>query len=193
FAYIALVPVVGERWLGLGATLIGLLMAAEGTGSLIGAILVGWLASPPRFTRIYVGGTVLFLAAIAVFALSRDFGLSLAALFISGLGVSGFSVMQSTLTFLTAPARLRARLMGLLTVAIGTGPVGMLVVGWLAEVVGAPHAILLTVSIGGASLAALMLMSLDFLRVRDPVAAGQAAGSSSSRQAIPSSSDETAG
>ncbi|HEX6144032.1 MAG TPA: MFS transporter [Geminicoccaceae bacterium] len=193
FAYIALVPVVGERWLGLGATLIGVLMAAEGTGSLFGAILVGWLARPARYTRIYVGGTLLFLGAIVVFALSRDFTLSLAALFVSGFGVAGFAVMQSTLTFLTAPPRLRSRLMGVLTVAIGTGPLGMLAIGWIAEVADAPDAILLFAGLGTLSLVALLLLSLDYLRIRDPAALAQADGSTSSRQATPSSADDTAG
>lgn len=173
FAYIALVPVIGERWLGLSAALIGVLMSAEGIGALLGAVLVGAVATPARFTRIYAGGTMLFLVAIAGFALSRSFGLSLALLFVSGLGVAAFAVMQSTLIFLTAPAHLRARLMGVLTVAIGTGPLGMLAIGWIAEVADAPDAILLFAGLGALSLVALLLLSLDYLRIRDPAAMGQ--------------------
>lgn len=193
FAYIALVPVIGERWLGLSAALIGILMSAEGVGALIGAGLVGAIATPPRFTRIYAGGTMLFLVAIAGFALSRSFGVSLALLFLSGIGIAGFAVMQSTLTFLTAPPHLRSRLMGVLTVAIGTGPIGMLAVGWLAEAIGAPDATLLLIGTGALSLVVLLLLNLDYLRIRDPAAVGQRDGSSSRRQAMPSRSDETGG
>jgi MFS family permease len=168
FAYIALVPVVGERVLGLSAFLIGVLMSAEGVGSLLGALMTGALALPRRFTRIYVGGTALFFAMIIGFALSRSFALSLAALFLSGLGVAAFAVMQSTLTFLTAPPGMRARMMGLLTVAIGTGPLGMLVVGWLAEDMGSSQAILLIAVIGSLSLVAVLARYPEYLRIRDP-------------------------
>ena len=41
FAYITMVPVIGERVLGLSAALIGVLMSIEGLGALIGALLIG--------------------------------------------------------------------------------------------------------------------------------------------------------
>lgn len=168
FAYIALVPVMGERILHLSAFLIGVLMSAEGIGSFLGAILVGAIATPARYTRLYAGGVAIFFAMTLAFALSANFLLSLAVLFCSGLGLAAFSVMQSTLTFVIAPRHMRPRIMGLLTVAIGTGPIGMLAVGWLAEGVGAPLAILLLEASGALVLALILIRFPDFLRVRDP-------------------------
>ena len=55
-----------------------------------------------------------------------------------GIGIAGFSVMQSTIFFLIAPAEMRSRVMGMVTVAIGAGPFGMLQVGLLADWLGAP-------------------------------------------------------
>ena len=40
FAYITMVPVIGERVLGLSPALIGALMSTEGLGAVIGALLV---------------------------------------------------------------------------------------------------------------------------------------------------------
>ena len=41
--------------------------------------------------------------------------------------------MQTSLIVLHAPAQIRSRLMGLLTVCIGMGPLGILLVGFLAD------------------------------------------------------------
>ena len=49
--------------------------------------------------------------------------------------------MQSTLVMLCAEPAARTRMMGVLSVCIGTGPVGFLHLGWLAEHLGAPWAV----------------------------------------------------
>ena len=41
---------------------------------------------------------------------------------IGGFGTAGFSNMQTTLMLTEAPSEMRSRLMGLVTVGIGTGP-----------------------------------------------------------------------
>jgi hypothetical protein len=44
--------------------------------------------------------------------------------------------MQTSLIVLHAPTHIRSRLMGLLTVCIGMGPLGILLIGGLADVLG---------------------------------------------------------
>jgi hypothetical protein len=44
-----------------------------------------------------------------------------------------FAVMQATLVYRSAPVAMRARLLGLISVCIGTGPIGFLYLGFLAE------------------------------------------------------------
>lgn len=167
FAYIALVPVIGEVQLQLSAFLIGVLMSAEGFGALLGALSVGALARPAHYTRIYLGFSFLFLVMVLLFALSRSFPLSLAALLASGIGISGFAVMQGTIMFLSAPTALRSRLMGILTVSIGTGPIGMLHAGYLAEWVGAGHAIVIITLEGVVALALTAWFWPELWRARD--------------------------
>ena len=99
--------------------------------------------------------------------------------------------MQSTIFFLAAPAAMRSRVMGILTVSIGAGPLGMLHVGLLADWLGAPAAVAL---IAGEGLLALALAVLIWPELRRPAALAQApAGATSSRTAMPSSSADGAG
>jgi hypothetical protein len=93
--------------------------------------------------------------------------LSLALILICGIGIAGFAVMQSTIVFLAAPAAVRSRVMGLLTVAIGAGPVGMLYVGVLADWLGAPAAVACLALQG---LLALALAAWYWPELRRPVA-----------------------
>jgi hypothetical protein len=67
--------------------------------------------------------------------------LALCVLFIGGLGEAGFCAMQATITFTATPAAMRSRIMGLLVVCIGFGPLGMLHTGAMAEWLGADVAI----------------------------------------------------
>jgi len=62
------------------------------------------------------------------------------ALLSTGLANSGFSVMQATLIYLAAPAAMRSRLYGVLSLCIGSGLVGFINIGLMAELIGAPWA-----------------------------------------------------
>lgn len=141
FAYITMVPVIGERALGLTPVLIGVLMSTEGLGAVIGALLVARYERPTQYTRIYLGSSFVFLLGVLAFAQSPWFPLSLALILLCGIGIAGFSVMQSTIIFLASPPVLRSRVMGVLTVSIGAGPIGMVHVGLLADWLGAATAV----------------------------------------------------
>ena len=166
FAYITMVPVIGELALGLSPVLIGVLMSTEGLGAVIGALLVARYDRPRQYTRIYTGSSAAFLLGVLAFALSTSFPLSLALILFCGIGIAGFAVMQSTITFLAAPAAVRSRIMGLVTVAIGAGPIGMLYVGVLANWLGASAAVVVLAVQG---LLALALAAWYWPELRRPV------------------------
>ena len=69
------------------------------------------------------------------------FGLALVVLFVGGLGEAGFSSMQATIAFTTTPPEARSRIMGLIVVCIGFGPLGVLHTGFMANWLGADIAI----------------------------------------------------
>ena len=153
FPFAAMVPVIGEAELGLSALPIGILMSAEGAGAFIGALTIATLARPAWFRRIYLYGSFVVGSMVVVFALSPWYGLSLALLFVAGLGAAGFSAMQTTMMFLQAPPEMRGRVMGVVSVCIGAGPLGVLHIGLLATWFDASTAVLIVALEGLAALA----------------------------------------
>jgi hypothetical protein len=65
--------------------------------------------------------------------------------------------MQSTLIFVETPASIRGRVLGILTMCIGTMPIGMLAVGLIADWIGAARAISVMTLCGMAVLTAVLV------------------------------------
>ena len=150
-ALYGLVPVVGIDVLHLKPSINGVLLAANGTGGLIAAILISIYGRYSQYKRYYLWGSILLSVCILLFAFSTNFYISLALLIVGGFGLAGFGTMQVALLLLETPARLRARILGLLTVCIGVGPVGVLHLGYMAERFGTVVG-LVTVGLEGALL-----------------------------------------
>lgn len=150
---LSMVPVIGRDRLGLGPDGVGLLASADGLGTLLGAIALATLPRPPAQGRAYVIGLVTFFLMVAAFAACTDVRWAAAALFVSGLGQAAFAVMQATLVFGAAPPERRTQAMGLLTMAIGTAPLGFLALGAAAEALGAPMAAAVSCAAGLLALA----------------------------------------
>lgn len=142
FPFAAMVPVIGVEEMGLTAFPIGILMSAEGAGAFMGALLIATFGRPEWFNKLYLYGSFLVMIMVAIFSFSTMFGLSLGLLLTAGFGAAGFSAMQTTIMFTLAPPEMRGRVMGVLTVCIGSGPLGMLHIGLLAGWLGASTAML---------------------------------------------------
>ncbi len=135
---LSMVPVIGKDELSLGPDAVGMLASADGCGALLSALLVARISRPGRFGRIYVIGVSVFLALLPVFALAPTPLIAALALFFVGTGQAGFAIMQATITFAAAPAGRRSQAMGMMTMCIGIGPIGFIILGMLAERYGAP-------------------------------------------------------
>jgi MFS family permease len=151
---LSMVPVIGQDRLGLGADGIGVLASMEGVGTLVGALALAAFSKPSMYGRLYVGGVLLFLTVMPLFALSTQPLAAGAALMVAGLGQAAFSIMQATIVFIAAPVERRMQAMGLLTMCIGLGPLGFLMLGWLAEGFGATTAALVSSGAGLVMVAA---------------------------------------
>jgi MFS family permease len=141
FPYAALVAPIGRQYFMVSASLVGVMAASESFGAFLGGL---WLAGgdPPGKGRILmVGGSLLFLVCAALMPLVPFFWLACTLLVIGGFGSAAFANMQTSLIITYAPPHIRSRLMGLLTVCIGAGPVGILLVGVLADVLGPLNAV----------------------------------------------------
>lgn len=152
----SMIPVLGKDHLHLGPEGVGLIAGVDGAGAFLGALVIAALARPGWYGRIYLAGVALYLASLIAFAVAPVVGLAGSALLLCGIGGAGFSVMQATLVYMHAPAEMRARLLGLLSVCIGVGPVGFFYLGFMAEAFGAQAA---TVALAAQGLAALAMTS----------------------------------
>lgn len=152
FAYSGLVAPLGLGEFHVSPTLVGLLAAAEPMGCLMAGALMaaGILRLDSHGDRrlAFAGGSALFLVTLIGMALSPSYWLAIALLVIGGFGTAGFSNMQTTLMLTEAPAEMRSRLMGIVTVCIGTGPLGVVAVGALSDHLGPRGAVLAMASIG---------------------------------------------
>ncbi len=163
FPFTSMIPVIGSGRLGLDPAMVGLLGSAEGVGAFIGAIVLAIAVRPGGFAPVYLWGTTAYLALIgclgvvslAVAGPLPSFLAAAGVLLAIGLAGACFSAMQGTLSYLNARPEYRSRVLGVLTLCIGTGPIGFLHVGWLAEVFGAPVALAV---IGAEGLLALLAL-----------------------------------
>jgi MFS family permease len=129
----SMVPVIGTDNLHLGPAGVGVLASFDGLGGLIGALLIASLARTAWYGTLYVSGVAVYLASVMIFASVPFVSIAAAALFIGGAANAAFGVMQSTLVYRSAPADMRARLLGVVSVCIGTGPIGFLYLGLLTD------------------------------------------------------------
>jgi MFS family permease len=152
--FTSMIPVIGRDRLLLGPEGVGILASLDGIGAFFGALLLALWLTPRWYGRAYVGGVILYMIMLIVFAVVTTPAFAGAALLLTGLGGAGFSTMQATLVYLAAPPEMRSRILGVLSVCIGTGPIGFVWLGWLADVIGAPNATAFTGLAGLLALAA---------------------------------------
>ena len=147
FPYIQMVPVIARDVLGVGEVLFGVLMSSTGMGAFIGSLVI----ASNRVSRqgtVYSLGAILMLAAIFLFAFSQVYIVSVVLLFLAGLGLSGFGTMQVSMALRAVPSEMRGRAMGAIAIGIGASPLGMMLVGQLAEALNTQAALALLTGSG---------------------------------------------
>ena len=151
--FTSMIPVIGRDRLGLGPEGVGVLASLDGVGAFCGALFLAVWLKPAWYGRTYLGGVTVYMVMLIVFAVVREPAIAGGALLFTGFGGAGFSIMQATLVYLAAPAEMRSRILGVLSVCIGIGPLGFVGLGLLADAVGANGA---TAAFGAAGLVALV-------------------------------------
>ena len=166
FPYASMVPVIGKEVLRADPVGVGLLTSAEGIGALLGSFVLANTVRPAWYARTFTIGCTICLSAALVFGLSASYVFSLGVLVLLGLGSSAFATMQSTVMLTAAPPEQRSRMMGVLSSTIGTGQIGYLHIGILADHFGAPWAIAIS-TVEGLILLALCVKFWPALWRRD--------------------------
>jgi MFS family permease len=149
FPMTSMIPILGREQLGLTPSLVGFLSSLEGAGAFAGGMAIAMFAKPATYGRIFIGGVLLHLTLVFYLSIlaavsggpNHSFVAASLTLCVAGVAMSGFAGMQSTLTYFHTAAEYRSRVLGVVALCIGTGPLGFLNVGWLAENHGVPAAL----------------------------------------------------
>ena len=165
FPYMQMVTVVSKDILHVGPLLMGILMASDGFGAFLGSVGIASRKNMQYHGRIFLYGSMLSLTALLIFSVSNIYIVSLVLLFILGVGTAGFGTMQSAIVLLVSKPDIRGRALGVVTIAIGAGPIGALIVGAMAEWIGPSQAIMYN-AIAGFVVVALSGIFMPAIRGR---------------------------
>jgi predicted MFS family arabinose efflux permease len=148
---------------GTSATRLSILMAAQGLGAIVGALLIGSLGRFKNMGLTWLAVQALQGLLIAAFAASRTFSLSVGLLFIGGILFMAVFSISFSIVQLTVPDELRGRVVSIYMVALRGGwPLGGLVAGALADQFTAPSVMI----VNGLALAVISFWILAVGRGR---------------------------
>ena len=131
--YLQVMPAFAKQVLNADAGGVGLLIAAAGTGSLIGNVGLASLGDFKHRNRLMIGTLVLFPTMLLAFAWSPWFWLSWAILLFVGMGSMSYVSLGTTVLQLTVPSGLLGRVMGFWTIGAAFVYVGALPMGVAAD------------------------------------------------------------
>jgi MFS family permease len=157
-SYTVLMPVFAVDVLHGDAHTLGFLMGSIGVGALCGALLLAARRTVRGLGRYIVAAVGAFGASLAAFSFSRSLPLSLLLVGLAGFGLMVQMAASNTILQTIVDDDKRGRVMSFYAAAfMGTMPLGSLLAGGLAGVIGAPR----TLQLGGA---ACLLGALAFSR-----------------------------
>jgi len=162
--YATLMPIFARDILNVGASGLGILMAASGIGALIGALSLASIGNYPHKGRLVLVGGILFSLSLILFSLSQTFPLSLLLLIVVGCSIVAQNATINSLLQTIVPDHLRGRVMSVFTfMFLGMLPFGSLQAGALANRWGAPFAVV----VGGVvTLLSVLLMHWKIPEIR---------------------------
>jgi len=150
---ITLMTIIAKDVIGTDAQGLGWLLSALGAGGMAAMIFMVF-AQLTRHMRVILYAGALYCLLLAAFALSPWLPLSLALLFLLGTCDGIWGVNRNTLAQTLVPDTLRGRVMSVVVLTTrGSAPLGRLQAGFVADVVGAPAAMLFGAAVIGAAIA----------------------------------------
>jgi MFS family permease len=143
-----LMPVVARDVLGRDEVAYGMMGMALGIGSIIGTSIVAYLSTRPGRGRRLNQVNLIFPLTLLAFALSKSYSLSLFTLVLVGISFIPQLSLCNMLIQSIIPDEIRGRVMSIYSLVIfGTFPLGALIAGSIAEVLGAPLAIAISAGV----------------------------------------------
>ena len=161
FPFTALIPVIGKLTLGLSPDGVGLVAASEGVGAMIGAILAGRASSVGHMWGNYIGGVSACLVGIIVMGSGQHIASVVPGIMLAGFGGGFFAATQVMIVYRLSPPDQRSRMLGILSICIGTAPIGFVILGYMSDLMGTSLSLIL---MGLEGLIAIALFWLFFRR-----------------------------
>lgn len=158
FSYSAVVAPIARIVFDMPPAYAGILAGGEPLGSLLGGLILASVTPRASPRVMMLSGSASFLVALAIMPFIPNYWLACTVLTIGGLGLALFGNMQTTLVLTLVPQAMRSRVMGLITVSIGTGPLGQVLIGAFSEGLGPLGAVLVTAFSGLVVLAIVAIL-----------------------------------
>jgi len=167
YNFTVVLPLLARNVLHVGSIGFGTMTSAMGVGSLVAALALATLRKASRQTLVV--GAAAFAILLAAVAASQWYALTLVLLVALGVASIAFTATANSSLQITAPDRLRGRVMSLyMLVFLGSTPIGAELTGVMAERIG----VRLTIGIEAAICAVGIAAALAYLAAQR--AAGRA-------------------
>lgn len=165
--YMVLMPVFAKDVLHGGPQTLGFLTAASGAGAMAGALYLASRRTVLGMGRIIPVAAGIFGLGLILFSLSQVLWVALLLLLFTGFGMMVQLALSNTIIQTIVDDDMRGRVMGFFTMAfMGTMPLGNLLAGGFAELIGAPR----TLIIGGfCCILGALIYARKFPLLRDMV------------------------
>jgi len=155
------------RSLGGGSITVGLILAAEPFGAMLGSVAFSRLVTPPRRLR-WMGALATAASAVLVlFAFRLGLVAVLAVLFAAG-AFAAFQLAANAAFVAAAPAERRSEAFGLAQGGMSLGQGVFMVAAGAAVSLGPPHLVIAAFGVAGTLAAALVLLDRARTRPTDP-------------------------
>ena len=143
--FMTLLPVFASRIFHGGAHTLGILTASSGVGALSSALYLASRKNVRGLTKSLLVASSLFGAALVGFSFAHTLPVAMFYLLVAGFGMMQGLAGSNTIIQTVVPEERRGRVMGWYTLAFaGMMPFGSLLAGFLAQHIGAQHAVLVT-------------------------------------------------
>ena len=147
-SYSTVLPAFIDRVLNAGAATFGMLTAATGIGAVSGAFLLATFSDGGQRGRWLFTAALIYPVVLFIFAFNQNIVLALALSFVLGIGFMLQFTLINTLLQTNVADTMRGRVLSLYTLTIfGFAPIGNLMVGTVAELIGLSLALALSATI----------------------------------------------
>jgi predicted MFS family arabinose efflux permease len=130
-----LLPYIAREIYGTNQTGLGYLSASFAIGSLVGSIALS-LIGGIRVARLMIGATVMWYAALLIFAQIQTMPAAVACLMLAGFSQSLTMISIAVILMRTASEHFRGRVMGIRMLVIYSLPLGLMAAGALIDLIG---------------------------------------------------------